>query len=981
MDDSRSNSSNNNADADPFFHRSHGYLYVKFKQTMAVSFAEPVVEWMRNLFGSSVASSEQQRVLSMATKRNQLRVMSECTPETFSMEAFEKTYLPASSAYINDLHSLILKTQGLFYQGGIPNLRFIWNHWLGQAHGGGVDTNSLHVELFSVIFNLGAAYSLMGCLTPPAFHSKSVLIGSSTVKESQEVLIHRVKMFRYAAFIFQNLKERLMSASSAQTLRDLDDLTPDVMEMFIQVMLAQAQQATYQTYKQVYGTPVAEMTCAQLALAAASYYKEFLDRYESLKRSAVANQFQADETMLDQEFVSDHELHSDPTQHIPSVWFTHCSSARAMMRAQVLMHVQRSLESDTDQVGLRIGYVGKAHAILDQQVGSLYIIAEHHASNQQVPDPDLDRLIKALEAMRAGAAKVHETLKYENEKIYHTTIPNDKVIDSLAIKPQSKVALGATLDLTQAPLLGPVFQSPKDAFPSILSLASASAWLSYRQKRIETYLKHLTVMAQSNVRLASLFEDHPEYLFLYFLYRRMEAACDSGQTAPGFFQSKLGAEMLQLKNPSVQSQLLNTVIKSLPEAKRKENIIMNKLREDVEQMKALQGYEMIQKRFQVLLAEFDLTTKTQAGELLEQLRQSQADRDFLALLQQPPSQVVEKLFGPLAKPLFEVPKPLVVITTISPTPVTAKITETGSGNSGGGGFALLGAMMPWKGGSNQTPAAVVVPNVPAPPTQVPDPALVATTTTPSAKDKLSSLVLENTALALGAIITSLMDQHFLEREKLEDQIASEFLNDIDRKDTELNPKDINDLDFWIEENIKWIMEKAERIFQLSESEKILIKKLEELDPGIEVLMTQIDTALRPIQEELRKHSKNDMPMEGTASTGGEVVQPPSLAIYNPRTLQSCVRSGIRIRQCKRYASLCKRLAELVEQDAQAVSLQCSDILAANKAAKQEQLLLLERQLQATNLLRSVSPSTIGGNGKQQSLVKQPQYRILSSNRV
>lgn len=929
------------ADTDPFFHRNHGFLYAPFKFMTAVSFAEPVFEWMKSLFGSGVAASEQPRLLTMEKRRNQLKVMSECSPKTFSIKAFESAYLPASSSYINDLSSLILKTQGTFYEGGIPNLKFIWGHWMGTNHAG-VDTNSLRVELYGVIFNLAAAYSLLGCLTPEEFQQQQVVFKNYMVKESSKLLVFRVKMFRYAAAIFANLKARLDSNPSASLPGELNK---DTISMLCNVMLAQAQECCYRVYKQAYGTPIAEGTCAQLAIAASSYYLEFLTGYQRVQEhynTLVSNIEETEDAYAE---VSDKE----PSNQIPTPWISHCNCVRAMLRALVLIHYQRSLESDPDNTGARLGYIGKAFTVIKERLD----VMSHPDSNE---DPD-ERLVAALNFMKDSLAALHSQLKYDNDKVYHSTVPTKESIDALEIKTLSKVTGLPTID--GAPLLAAVFQAPKDSFPSILSITSSNAWLRYRQKRIETYLAHLNIMTQCNARIIAMLDAHPEYLLLYFMYHRLKAAM--GHTVPpGFFQSRLGSEMLLIKNPSSYAQLSNITTRLLPDIRKRASSVMSKLKEDVEQMRQIGASDMVDKRYAILSKEHELCIASPAGEALDKFKSLQSIYDALQKAD-PEKGLVQMLVGPFKQVLFEAPRPIPI----------AKIVEDVSGKtkkaSTQQGYSLFAGVLSW--GSNEEAAATTAHLVAMDP-PIPDQALVFTTTSESPKLNVSAeqlfatLASSNPAVALSVVIATIFDQHYVEREKLEDKIAEELLTDIDRKDVELQPEETDDIDNWLENKVVWIMSRSDKIYQHSEQEKILIGKLEELDMSAAITCdSQVQAALAPILKELvdancraaeaeaaiaRNSSAKQRPQQdgSASSTSAENTVVPSAPIQNPspaevpsmlsfnmRPLVGAVQDTFKFKQCKRFATLCKRMEELVDQDAQAISSQCTDVLASAKSAE------------------------------------------------
>lgn len=233
----------NNADIS---HRQHPLLYVGFKCMRSVFFAHDIKQWISTSFGMGAAQQLTGVIDQMQANRERLRVMSEANKDTFSHEAFNKGWLPAAAAYFNDMEALILKTQGTRFEGGIPNMVFIWTHWLNNSE---IRTNLLRVELWGVLFNIAAAFSLMGAVLPSDMRDQVKMLANGVVQDSTDVVLYRCRMFRTSAILFDNLAQRLKNCSyGSGTLpaqEDLDDISLEVAEMFRDVMLAQAQECYY----------------------------------------------------------------------------------------------------------------------------------------------------------------------------------------------------------------------------------------------------------------------------------------------------------------------------------------------------------------------------------------------------------------------------------------------------------------------------------------------------------------------------------------------------------------------------------------------------------------------------------------------------------------------------------------------------------------------------------------------------------------
>lgn len=897
--------------SDPFYYRDYPLIYVNFKQMEGVRFSEPIAEWMSDFFGPKTAESVTPRLQQMEQHRNKLQYMSTTTHLNFIHDAFEKTYLPAAAAYINDLESLIMKTQGTPFEGGIPNLRFIWHHWLGSESFPNIDTNSLRVEVCCVIFNIAAAYSLMGCLLPSNLQSKSKVVSSMFYQETQEVLAYRCKMFKYAAIMFDELKKRLIKSSVA-----VDELTPTIADMLCSVMLAQAQACFYHIFKQPNPTPVLENQYTALALASSSYYLEFVKAYDVL-RKIEPNPYS---------YVDDDEPIA-PVDHMPVYWYLHCQTVRALIRATVLVHYCRFIVDQTDKIGYRVGYLGKACTILAEQIDFL-------KASKGLPEES--KLLEILDFKFNVIHKMYDELKKDNETIYHVPVPKKPEIDNLQLRPDSRVAIGEKPDVKGNAHIASILSKPRDAFPSILSLASARAWLDYRQRRIECYMVHLNSIAKRDETLMTVLETHPEYLFLYFMYHRLLASV--AKIPPqGLFQSKLGAEILLVKNPTAFSQISNLTEKILPELCGRAGRTMSRLQTEILELKNIDlSPEILEKRSKILIEEHVLCTKSPASVAIEAFSKSR-DTYSMVLGAEGEKSLATRLFGTYRPILFDTPK--VVNTSPSATPQ----------KTSGWGFL-------W---SVQEP----IPNSPIVRLDQDPPRTEVHGDIPEHQrpDKLVELAYkDNPAVMIGRLVATLLDSHYLEREKIEDSLSSDFLTNLERKDAELTETDLSFVENWIEQEIQWLSEKSQKIYQHTDEERQCLQKLEEMDPGIDILTTHINTALKPLAQALKdaeeQHQKAlaaasvpagsktsppvSTPAAPTAATpdqdGSVPVASPVQVItkeeaqamkdYSPGILWTLMRSIIRFKQAKRFASLCRHLEETVYVEAEAVTVQSSDIL-------------------------------------------------------
>jgi hypothetical protein len=887
--------------SDPIYHRDHPLLYVRFKAMVPVGIKEPIATWIGTFFGAGAAAQESQHLIQMETNRNKLCMMSECTPETFSHDAFERGYQPACSAYITDLDSLLVKTQGTAFEGGIPNLRFMWQHWLGPDYDR-LDTNSLHLELCCVLFNLAAAYSLMGCMTPARLQSKSRLAKEFVFQEHTDVLQYRCRMFKISAILFDNLKKRLLLTSNS-----VDDITPTIAQMFSSVMLAQAQECFYHVYKEPNPTPAAEKLYASLLVAATSYYNDFLTKYDQLKKLPAVAYEDADE-----------EQPLAPAENIPNYWVIHCSVVRTLLRVNALIHMSRFYAGDVEMFGYRVGYTGKAFVLVDEQLKQL----EPCENEKPVED-----LLRILTRKRSIAREMHTALAEENRTIYKCTLPSKAEIDALRLTPDSKVVIGDNPDIGSVPLLSSVLKRAKDTFPAILSLASANAWLEYRATRIERMMVHLKGVESHNEILFTVLEHHPEYIFLYFLHHRLLSAV-SKSSPIGLYQSKLGAEILSVKNPAVHGQLIGVAERFHPEAVARADRAMNRLRAALASVKEVSQVETIERRVGILEREHAFCTKSQAGQSLEFYRRNKDQYGWIKSSEYS-NPLVEQLFGGFKQFLFDFRRP-------APASVPAQPKSVAQSNPGL--FAALwgpSSKQPDGQNSQQPGSPVAFDLIEQQQVQESGP-----------EQRVAMLGPAHISVALAQLVIGLIDTNFIEREKIEDRLASEMLRNVERKDIELDDKDIVDPSSWTDREISWLMDGSQRIYDHIRLEKELLALLEQNDPGIEIVNEDIALLVRNII--------------APTLDGGEPAALELPANYSATPLWTMVRGVIHFKHAKRFASLCKHIEESVEVEAESICRQCDDVVLLARSHTGRGPSLRASSISAGNVapsVRTTSPPT------------------------
>ena len=519
------------SDAALLLHRDHALLYVSFKHCTRVSFCDPVTRWMEASFTAGVAARECQTVVNMERDRNLLCEMSTLGPEKFAVDTFHKLYLPAALRYVVALRSLINKTQGASLEGGIPDLNVLWGHWVGGGEYQGLDTNCLSLELCCTLFNVAAAHTLVACKSidkcPPPSPT-----GGEYICESQESLSHRCKNFQAAAIMFRRLRHEL-----AQTNNAFDDLCPEVCDMFTQVCLAQAQECVAQAYRQLHMVAGTQTTCARRFLSAAVYYQEFLALYGQCLGKG--------------------------SRHVPYSWVQHCVATRALVRIAAINHVALACEVDPEKIGVRIGYCRKAKGIAKEAIERVTSLAA--GSDRFAEDHPL---VVALAAKRDLMRELQRKLAQDNQHVYKLRVPPPEEIDKYEITPVYDARLDDLPKFSANSDLNVLFDpTPRDNFPSILSIASCLAWLAYRRRRVELYTIHLRVVAADNAALFKTMEMRPEYVFLYFIYHRLrsELLQEPVPRVVALYQTRLGDQLLAFKRSAGYSQACNLAERIVPE--------------------------------------------------------------------------------------------------------------------------------------------------------------------------------------------------------------------------------------------------------------------------------------------------------------------------------------------------------------------------------------------------------------------------------
>ena len=625
-------------DEEALLQRDHAFLYVTFKPCSPVAFWQPVMQWMESTFAASVAAFARPTLQEMDRDRNTLCQMSHLPVERFTVESFERTYLPAASRYIEALRSLIQKTQGMHLAGGIPDLTVVWGHWAGRGFPG-MDTNQLTLECAAMMFNVAAAHTLLACKLPVTLQSKKT--PGTGGSDGPECIDHRFRNFCYAAFLFKRLRDDLVSQESA-----FDDLCPPVCDMLISMCLAQAQECYAQAQRSLPPAPESQEACARLFLGAAVYYQDFVQahaRYSQIE-------------------CQDREG-PNVGENVPRSWVHHAIAVRALVRMSVLYHYAKSMEIDFDEkIGRRIGLCRKAIQVAED---ALAYLAEEGTS-LAIDDQHIHQLEKALFAKRNSMQRLHGALMKDNE-MWFRAVATPQEVDQLTLQPRVVVQTGQVPKFAKNTHLNAFFLAPKDAFPSIISMASCLSLLAYRQRRIEAFAGHLRWLSQRNEAIATTFETHSEYLLLYFVYHRLRPGMSNplrageagaGTHGPvGIYQTPLGQQLLQLtKSSAAYSQVTNISERAVPALVRACSSLLAQVTQEMSDAKAMcdSALDVAEKRHGVLTREFQLCSGQIATETLDRFCQTRPLRD--ALQAQPNDGALATfLFADFCRALFDAP--------------------------------------------------------------------------------------------------------------------------------------------------------------------------------------------------------------------------------------------------------------------------------------------------------------------------------------
>ena len=158
---------------------------------------------------------------------------------------------------------------------------------------------------------------------------------------------------------------------------------------------------------------------------------------------------------------------------------------------------------------------------------------------------------------------------------------------------------------------------------------------------------------------------------------------------------------------------------------------------------------------------------------------------------------------------------------------------------------------------------------------------------------------------VSQLVATLIDQHYFERELLEDKLASKLLMETEQKDWELDQKQLGEVDTWVEKQCEWMADLSRSIHAHGTKERQILIKIEELSPGVDVITEQ----LRPL---LRSYSD-------TLST----IKPGST--YNPSVLWDMLSTLVDFRHTQRFGHLCKTMLERVRSETEALSAQLVEI--------------------------------------------------------
>jgi len=484
--------------------REHVWMCVLPKKTQPVQdMTELLQGCIRKTFGAAEAEKCSASIQEMAKDRKVIEEVSEIDSidELYdkSQDGFHASLdtqiAKAHVSYSVALEHFREKTKGTGAEMGVDTLVFRWDHWLGSRASQGIDTEQTLIEQASVLWNLGALYSMAGCVSSLDLRKQCRILSRGATgghedawEETYATLSPRVKYFRSSALVFSKLRDLLV-----ENKKVVDELDPAVCTVIIELMLAQAQEAYFMGYSLKYPSVAQKHDCAALAKAALGRYWKAIEAQRELGTECPASSISS----LPQEA----QLPTECAQHLML-----CYTIMRIAVVNSILAIEESKKSgEGPDMGACIGYTTKLCRIAREYLYDEIRI--HELRNNEVVSPYCRaRMIQSkltrVEGQRAAFVA-------RNAATFRCVVPSDDqvdaVFDEIAPNDQTSVAPEAIRSIS-APLKWLVFEASVTPFDCIVSRAANDLWTAYRIAFLQQFRIQRKAVEQARAELLDLME-------------------------------------------------------------------------------------------------------------------------------------------------------------------------------------------------------------------------------------------------------------------------------------------------------------------------------------------------------------------------------------------------------------------------------------------------------------------------------------------
>lgn len=511
--------------------REHLWMSILPKRTgkpVGIGLKEAILKFVRQAYGAEEAKQCEPICTQLEKNREVIQEFSEIDdvsslldPRYRDINATFSDVIKSHILYFKGLDAFREITKGTSSELGVEDLSFDWDHWNPQVDNP-ISTQHILVELFGVLWNIAAAYSMMACVTQPASCIQGAATGGSddAYTEVLETLQTRTRYFRSAALVLTYLRQRLVEHGSIY-----DELDPNVCDVFISLMHAQAQEAVYLGYISMYPGPAQKPDAARMAKVCVMLNWDVYEKISNLSNAKPQNSYNT--------YAPEVQVHAECIQHAALCW--------TLMRLEVVKaHLEVSRERSkiphqtASEVARQIGYHRKNIRIINEYLYD--VVKIDRVGPNQRPSPHCR--VTVLQAKAGRDERELAALMRRNESVFKKPIPSHEEIDAEfdAIEPDDQTAINSDLEKNKVsePLswlingLPTKGDSPPLPFSHLVSPASVEVWTAVRisvlgQMRIQTETTDrirkvaADVLTPSPPSTGLVQEDQLPPLLLYFI--------------------------------------------------------------------------------------------------------------------------------------------------------------------------------------------------------------------------------------------------------------------------------------------------------------------------------------------------------------------------------------------------------------------------------------------------------------------------------